>query len=106
MATGIGIGVLLAVVAVLAFIVTRPGGFRIERSAQISAPATCCSTKPLLITRPQSIAATRRSTFTLWSSPMLALATRPMCDPNADAPAIPMVLPGAPPSQPACRVAA
>src|SRR5205085_12565358 len=54
--------------------------------AQMSPAETCCSTRPLLTTRPQSTAATRRWTLILWSSPMLALATRPMCEPKADAP--------------------
>ena len=34
----IGIGVLVVLIAVLAIIATRPGDFRIQRSAQISAP--------------------------------------------------------------------
>ena len=60
-----------------------------------SSPASiCCLTRPGLIARPQSTAANRRWTLTLWSSPMLALATSPICDPNADAPAMPIVLPG------------
>ena len=39
MAIQIGIVVLVLVVALLAFIATRPSGFHIERSAQVNAPA-------------------------------------------------------------------
>src|SRR5258706_68707 len=38
MAIWIGIAVLVLLVAVLAFIATRPPTFRVERSAQVSAP--------------------------------------------------------------------
>jgi hypothetical protein len=39
MAIQIGIGVLVLVALVLAYIATRPGSFHIERSAQVNAPA-------------------------------------------------------------------
>src|SRR5574338_330991 len=67
-------------------------------SAHMRPAATCCVTRPEFTARPQSTAATSRCALTRWSSPMVATATSAMCEPKAEQPAMPIVLPRPPPS--------
>ena len=53
-------------------------------SAWSSPPSTCCRTSPGLTIRPASTAATSRVTLMRWSAPIVASASRPMCEPNAE----------------------